>query len=246
MTNRLFRTVLTLLTVLALWQALVTLAEIPRFILPGPLDVAEALWSNRAILAENTAFSALNLAQGLALGLVLGIETALLLALSDRARRALRPVLVFAQAVPVFALAPVLTLWLGFGALSKIVMVALVTYFPIASALFDGLMRLPQPLEDLARQSGASRWRSLIYLRLPNAKPAFFSGLRLAVTYAPLAIIIGEWVGASKGLGHLMLLANGRGQTPLMFASLIVLAIFSLALWLAVDALARREDRSLS
>ena len=163
-----------------------------------------------------------------------------MLALYPAARRFFRPALIFAQAVPVFALAPVVTLWLGYGAPSKVVMVALVTYFPIASAFFDGLMRLPAELDDLARQAPASPWRRLLLLQVPHALPAFFSGLRLAVTYAPLAIIIGEWVGASKGLGHLMLIANGRGQTDLMFASLIVLAFFSLSLWFSVERLASR------
>ena len=164
------------LGVAALWQALVTLAELPRFLLPGPGDVARALWLDRALLARNAAQSALNLLQGLALGLFLGVETALILALSPRLRAVLRPTLTAAQAIPVFALAPVITLWLGFGAASKIAIVALMTYFPIASALFDGLMRLPAPLEDLARQSGASRWRRLVHLQLPHARPAFFSG----------------------------------------------------------------------
>jgi putative hydroxymethylpyrimidine transport system permease protein len=232
-----------LMAALALWQGVVTLTGVPAFILPGPLPVAEALVAHAGLLARNAAFSALNLVQGLALGLFLGVETALLMALSPRLRRVLRPILVVAQAVPVFALAPVVTLWLGFGAPSKIVMVALVTWFPIASAFLDGLMRLPPALDDLGRTCGASRLRRLLHLQVPNAWPAFFSGLRLAVVFAPLAVIIGEWVGASQGLGHLMLIANGRGQTALMFAALVVLAAFSLALWALVEALSRRVLR---
>lgn len=228
---------------IAVWQAVILLTGLPPFILPGPRLVAEALVTNARLIARNAAFSALNLAQGLALGLVLGVETALLLALSPRLRRLVRPILVAAQAVPVFALAPVVTLWLGYGAPSKIVMVALVTWFPIASAFFDGLMRLPPALDDLGRSCGASRLRRLLYLQVPNAMPAFFSGLRLAVVFAPLAVIIGEWVGASRGLGHLMLIANGRGQTALMFAALVVLAALSLVLWALVEALSRRALR---
>jgi putative hydroxymethylpyrimidine transport system permease protein len=226
---------------LLLWQAVVSLTAVPAFILPGPLAVARAVAGNAALLAEHGAFSAWNLARGLALGVLLGIETALLMALSPALRRLVRPVLVTAQAVPVFALAPVITLWLGYGGLSKVVMVALVTYFPIASAFLDGLDRLPPALADLARQSGASRWRRLVLLQVPHAWPALLSGLRLSAVYAPLAVIIGEWVGASRGLGHLMLMANGRGQTALMFAALAVLAAMSLALWRAVEALDRRR-----
>ena len=227
----------------AIWQLVVTLSGVPRFILPGPWLVLQALGGNAALLWQNALWSAGNLALGLSLGIFLGIETALLLTLSRRARWLLRPMLVVAQAVPVFALAPVITLWLGYGMPSKIVTIALVTYFPIASALFDRLMALPPGLRDLAHLSGANRWRETLLLRLPHAVPGLISGLRLAVVYGPLAVLIGEWVGSSRGLGHLMLMANGRGQTALMFAALIVLAALSLLLWSAVEALARWTAR---
>ncbi len=237
--NRLGRYGLSLAVALLIWQAIVSLSAVPPFILPGPLRVGSALWSNAGLLWQNALWSAGNLALGLAIGLFLGVETALLLAMSRRARWLLRPVLVAAQAVPIFALAPVLTLWLGYGMPSKVVTIALVTYFPIASALFDQLMALPRGLRDLAQLSGAQRLRETFLLRLPYALPGLMSGLRLAVVYGPLAVLIGEWVGSSRGLGHLMLLANGRGQTDLMFASLIVLALLSLGLWKGVDTLAR-------
>jgi len=207
--------------------------------------VAQALWDNAALIRDNALWSAGNLALGLGIGIALGIETALLLALSRRARWLLRPMLVAAQAVPVFALAPVITLWLGYGMPSKIVTIALVTYFPIASAMFDRLMSLPAGLTDLSQLSGASRWRETLLLRLPYAVPGLLSGLRLAVVYAPLAVLIGEWVGSSQGLGHLILMSNGRGQTALMFAALIVLACLSLCLWLTVEALSRMASRRL-
>jgi putative hydroxymethylpyrimidine transport system permease protein len=183
--------------------------------------VGASLWANAPLLWEHARFTAANLAVGLVAGVALGVATALKLALSPGARLLLRPILVFAQAVPVFALAPVLTLWLGFGAASKIVIVMLVIYFPVTSAFFDGLMRLPAPLQDMARTMRATPLRRLIWLQVPNALPALASGLRL-------------------GLGYLMLLANGRGQTDLMFAALLVLAAQSLALFMLFEALARR------
>jgi putative hydroxymethylpyrimidine transport system permease protein len=237
--SNLVRGVFVLLVVLAFWQAVVSLTGVPRFILPGPVPVAQALWDNAGLLWQNMLWSAGNLGIGLSIGIILGVETALLLALSQRARWLLRPMLVVAQAVPVFALAPVITLWLGYGMPSKIVTIALVTYFPIASALFDRLMALPSGLTDLSQISGANRWREMLLLRLPYAVPGLLSGLRLAVVYGPLAVLMGEWVGSSQGLGHLMLMANGRGQTALMFAALIVLACLSLCLWFAVEALSR-------
>jgi len=243
MTGRISRGFIAFATAVLVWQAVVALTGVPRFILPGPLLVAQALWENAALICDNALWSAGNLALGLGIGVILGVETALLLALSRRARWLLRPMLVAAQAVPVFALAPVITLWLGYGMPSKIVTIALVTYFPVASAMFDRLMALPPGLADLSQLSGANRWRETLLLRLPYAVPGLLSGLRLAVVYAPLAVLIGEWVGSSQGLGHLILMSNGRGQTALMFAALIVLAGLSLSLWLAVEALSRRAAK---
>ncbi|MDO9638393.1 MAG: ABC transporter permease [Pseudotabrizicola sp.] len=227
---------------IALWQALVVLTGLPPFILPGPGRVAASLWANAPLLTEHARFTAVNLLSGLAAGVLLGVVTALHLALSLGARLLLRPMLIFAQAVPVFALAPVLTLWLGYGAASKVVIVMLVIYFPVTSAFFDGLMRLPPPLADLAQLMWATPLRRLFLLQVPNALPALGTGLRLAVVYAPFAVIIGEWVGSSRGLGYLMLMANGRGQTDLMFAALLVLAAQSLVLFAMLEACWPRRD----
>lgn len=235
------RAVLALAVALALWQAVVWLTGVPRFILPGPVRVGAALWDNAALLGEHARFTVINLLTGLAAGVALGIATALNLALSPGARLMLRPMLIFAQAVPVFALAPILTLWLGYGAASKIVIVMLVIYFPVTSAFFDGLMRLPPPLADMAQMMRATPLRRLVLLQLPHALPALISGVRLAIVYAPFAVIIGEWVGASRGLGHLMLLANGRGQTDLMFAALFVLAGMSLLCFAVLERLVQRR-----
>jgi len=225
---------------LALWQALVSLAGLPPFILPGPGRVAGALWSSRALIAHHATITAAEVLIGLALGAALGGLSAIGLAASPLARRLIRPVMVFSQAIPVFALAPILTLWLGYGIASKVAMALLIIYFPVTSAFFDALMRTPQPWLDLARVMGANPARLMWHIRVPAALPGFASGLRLAAVYAPIGAIIGEWVGASKGLGYLMLLANGRAKIDLMFAALIVLAVFTLLLHMAVDRACRR------
>ncbi|SDY06711.1 ABC transporter permease [Citreimonas salinaria] len=225
---------------LLVWQAVVTLAALPRFILPGPSLVFSTLWSSRALIAEHAAVTAIEVLVGLGLGAVLGFLSAILLAASPVARSFLRPMLVFSQAVPVFALAPILTLWLGYGLWSKVAMALLIIYFPVTSAFFDALMRTPQGWLELARVKNATPGRLLWRIRVPAALPGFGSGLRLAAVYAPIGAIIGEWVGASRGLGYLMLLANGRAKIDLMFAALIVLAVLTLLLHAAVDALCRR------
>jgi putative hydroxymethylpyrimidine transport system permease protein len=222
------------------WQALVVLADLPRFILPGPMAVLSTLWASRALIADHAAITAAEVGAGLVLGAAGGFATALVLAASSVARSFLRPLLVFSQAVPVFALAPILTLWLGYGLWSKVAMALLIIYFPVTSAFFDALTRTPPGWLELARVMGASRARALWRIRVPAAMPGFASGLRLAAVYAPIGAIIGEWVGASQGLGYLMLLANGRAKIDLMFAALIVLAVLTLTLHAGVDALCRR------
>lgn len=226
---------LAVMVALALWQGLVALTGVPRFILPTPAAVAEAWWANRALIAEHTWVTTIEVILGLVVGAVLGIATALTLAASPAARATVRPILVFTQALPVFALAPILTLWFGFGLGSKIAMAVLIIYFPVTSSFFDGLMRTPSGFLDLARTMGATPRSILWRIRVPAALPSLGSGLRLAAVYAPIGAVIGEWVGASKGLGYLMLLANGRAKTDLMFAALFTLGVLSIVLYVAVN-----------
>ncbi len=225
------------------WQTLSVLSGLPKFILPSATEVLASMWHNRALIAEHAAITLAEVILGMAIGSALGAATAIGLAVSTSARNLLRPVLVFSQAVPVFALAPLLTLWLGYGLPSKVAMAVLIIYFPVTSSFFDGLMQTPKGFLDLAQTMGSSSRRTLYMVRVPAALPALASGLRLAAVYAPIGAVIGEWVGASKGLGYLMLLANGRAKTDLMFAAMIVLGIMAVALYLGVDWLAQRTKR---
>ncbi len=237
---------LPLLAGLAIWQGTVWLLAMPPFILPGPARVAGTLWASRATIAENALVTIAEVLAGLLLGAILGWVSAIALAMSHWARTTLRPILVFSQAVPVFALAPILTLWFGYGIGSKIAMALLIIYFPVTSSFFDALMRTPPDWLAMSRVMGGSDWSTMRRIRIPAALPGFLSGLRLAAVYAPIGAIIGEWVGASKGLGYLMLLANGRAKTDLMFAALLVLALFTILLHRAVDlaatAILRRRE----
>ena len=144
------------------------------------------------------------------------------------------------QALPVFAIAPILVLWFGFGLASKVVMATLVIFFPVASAFADGLRRTPRDIVESARLLGASERDVLWRTRVPLAMPALLTGLRLAAPLAPLAAIIGEWVGASAGLGFIMVQANARLQAEILFAALLLLIVMTLTLRFAVDALADR------
>uniref|UniRef100_A0A2A4Z9K7 ABC transporter permease n=1 Tax=OCS116 cluster bacterium TaxID=2030921 RepID=A0A2A4Z9K7_9PROT len=218
------------LLAIGLWQFIVWVTDAPHYIIPSPLRVVETAFKSRALIAEHTWVTALEVVAGLLIGSALGIISALGLAASGLFRRLFLPILVFSQAVPVFALAPILTLWFGYGIASKIVMTVLIIYFPVTSAFHDGLNRTPRGMLDLAQVMGAKKWQIMWRMRIPAALPALGSGLKLAAVYAPIGAVIGEWVGASNGLGYLMLLANGRAKIDLMFASLIVLALFAVIL----------------
>lgn len=223
-----------------IWQLVVLATGVPRFILPGPLRVLTALGANAQPIALHAAVTFAEILLGLVLGTLFGGMSALTLAYFRPARRWLLPVLVASQAVPVFALAPLLVLWLGYGMVSKVAMATLIIYFPVTASFYDGLRRTDPGWLDLARTMNGTRWSILRHVRIPAALPALASGLRVATAVAPIGAIVGEWVGASRGLGYLMLHANARMQIDLLFAALLTLAVFAVGLYFTVDAALRR------
>ena len=229
MTGRLWRGSMVFCGLMILW-GLASRSGIPHFLLPSPMAVAEALWVNRAYLGWNTLITLSEILSGLALGMIL----------SPRLQRWLMPLVLTSQAIPVFALAPLLVLWLGFGMSAKVAMAVLVIFFPVTSAFFDGLRRVNLEYLDLARSMNASFGAQLRHVRLMAALPALGSGLRMAAAVAPIGAIIGEWVGSAEGLGYVMLNANARLQTDICFAALFILVLLTLLLWLAVDTLLHR------
>ncbi len=177
---------------------------------------------------------------GLVIGTLLGAMFALIMVFSPLVERWLMPLVLLSQAVPVFALAPLLVLWFGFGMASKVVMAVLIIFFPITAAFSDGLRRTETGWLDLARTMNASPLSIMRRVRLPAALPSFGSGLRVATAIAPIGAVVGEWVGASSGLGYIMLNANARLQTDEMFAALLVLALMTIVLWTLVDLALKR------
>ncbi|TWT11808.1 ABC transporter permease [Reyranella sp. CPCC 100927] len=225
---------------LALWEAAVWVGDIPHYILPPPSVVALEFMDRSDLLAEHAAWTLMEIIIGLVLGVILGGGAALAMARSVRLRAWGLPLMVISQAVPVFAIAPLLVLWLGYGLASKIAMATLIIFFPVASAFYDGLRRVDPGWLDLAQIMGAPPRATLMRIRLPAALPAFASGVRVAVVVAPIGAIVGEWVGASAGLGYLMMQQLARGQTALAFAALVMLCLIGVALYFLADALLRR------
>ncbi|UXU75719.1 MULTISPECIES: ABC transporter permease [unclassified Paracoccus (in: a-proteobacteria)] len=222
------RTVIALIAaLLILWQGAIWLLGLPGFLLPEPAAVARALWQHRAEIAGHAGFTLIEVLLGFVLGSALGAGLAVAMGFSPRLTGVLKPLLTFSQTIPIFALAPILTLWLGFGMAPKIAVTVLIVFFPVASAFLDGLSQTPQAALDLARVMGASRGRIMRHLRIPAALPHLATGLRLAAVYAPIGAVIGEWVGGARGLGALMIHANGRMKTDLVFAALLVLSVMT-------------------
>jgi putative hydroxymethylpyrimidine transport system permease protein len=222
------------------WELLVLATGIPAYILPPPSRVLATLVDRWDFLVSHAGLTLLEIVLGMICGVLLGCLSALVLASFPPARRWLLPVLVVSQAIPVFALAPLLVIWLGYGLASKVAAATIIIYFPVTSAFFDGLRHTERGWLDLAQVMGARPARELLFLRAPAALPGLASGLRVAAAVAPIGAIIGEWVGASAGLGYVMLQANARMQIDVVFAALLVLGVVAVALYYAIDAGLRR------
>lgn len=232
------RALRTVLVLLAVWQAVVWLLAPPRYILPDPIDVVSLFGRQPCYLLDNTLVTLAEIAVGFVTGTILGFSTALVAAALPRLGRLVWPLVLVLQAFPVFVVAPLLVLWFGFGMTSKVVMTTVIIFFPVASAFADGLRRVEPDILDATALTSATRWQTLIHIRLPLALPSLVSGLRVAAPLAPLGAVIGEWVGASAGLGFVIVQANARMQTDTVFAAMTILAALALALRQAVDAFA--------
>jgi len=214
-----------------LWWLIHYLTNTPSYILPSPYEVLFSIKDNFILLSYHSLITFFEILFGFMLGILFGMYTGILLIISKSMRKWMLPFIILTQAIPIFAIAPVLTLWVGYGIWSKIIMTTLIIYFPITIAFYDGLKRIDPMIIYLAKMMGASTYSMLIKIRIPFALPQLTSGLKLAAAFAPMGAVIGEWVGASKGLGYLMLYASGRVQIDLMFSSIIILAFFTILLY---------------
>lgn len=225
---------------MTLWQLAVVVFAIPHYILAAPSDVATTLVEKWDVLLKHGKVTLIEMLLGLFFGFIFGVGSALVLALSKRASSVFLPVLVLVQAIPVFAIAPLLVLWLGFGMASKVAMAILIIYFPVVMSCYDGLRNTPIQWLQMARAMGASQTAILFKVRFPAALPSLASGLRVAVTFAPIGAIVGEWVGSAEGLGYLMLNANARMQVDVTFSALFVLILIQLTLFFGVDFILKK------
>lgn len=226
-----------LVGMVGLWQvaastgALADLLGLEPFVVPSPAEIVSSLWDHRSLLAENAWVTLKEIVLGFLIGLVAGLGFAVLMRLSTTLRLTFYPLMVASQAIPILILAPILLIWFGFGIGPKLVVVALICFFPIAVNATDGLRSVDPEATKMMRTLDASRWQILRRLEAPTALPSTFSGARIAVTFAPIAAVFGEWVGANSGLGVLIREDSARLETPRLFAATLVLTAIALALY---------------
>ncbi|WP_323843610.1 ABC transporter permease [Moraxella sp. Pampa] len=234
------KTPVVLSLLLLFWQLVVMIGDLPHYILPGPKLVFWSFLENYALIWQHAKITLVEILLGLGIGVLMGVVSALILSSSKKISSVLLPILVISQAIPVFAIAPLLVLWFGYGIASKIVMTVLIIYFPVTAGCFDGLRQTPKTWLDIAKTYHITPMQILFKVKLPAALPALTSGLRIAICIAPIGAVVGEWVGSSQGLGYLMLHANARMQVDLMFVALFVLLVIALILYFLGDYFLKR------
>jgi NitT/TauT family transport system permease protein/putative hydroxymethylpyrimidine transport system permease protein len=229
-----------LLALLAGWEALVRLGGVDPLLLPAPTQVVDALWTDRALLAPDLWTTTYEVFLGLGAAVLAGAGLAVAMHLSPTLRGALRPLVIGSQAVPLPVIAPLVILVLGFGLAPKILLVALVCFFPITINLYDGLRGADPEARRLLRSLQATRWQSLRLVEAPSALPAAFTGLKVAAAVAVIGAVFAEWAGSDAGLGHALLTANGQLETARAFAATLLLFLMAIALYGGCALLERR------
>jgi len=227
------------LAVLALWQIATAVWQIEDWLLPAPVAIARAGWEARAILAPHVLQTAQETIWGFLLALAVGLSLGLIIDRWTLARDAIYPLLVVSQTIPTIAIAPLLVIWFGYGIWPKIIVVGLICFFPIVVSTADGLRAADPEMVALLRTMGASRREQFTKVRLPAALPAIYSGIKIAITYSVVGAILGEWVGASRGLGIFMLRATNSFRTDWVFASIAITAVLSIVLFSFVAVIER-------
>jgi len=235
-----------LAALIGLWQlsastgVLADLLGLDPILVPSPAEIASSLWESRSLLAENAWVTLQEILLGFLIGLAAGLGFAFVVRPFETLRLTFYPLIVASQAIPILVFAPILVIWFGYGIGPKLVVVALVCFFPIAVATADGLRSVDPEATKMMRTLDASRGQLLWRLEAPSALPFTFSGAKIGVTFAPIAAVFGEWVGADSGLGHLILQDNALLETSRVFAAAFLLSAMAIGLY-AILAFAERR-----
>jgi len=234
-----WRPFVALVALILLWWLLSAAHVMKSYLLPSPETTWQAIIHNGSYLWSNTLTTAYETLVAFAISAAFGIFAGVVMVYSRTAEKTVYPLLVFAQVVPKIALAPLFVVWLGFGLSPKILVAVLIAFFPVVVSSFVGLKSIDPEILDLAATMDANPVQVFFRFRFPASLPHLFSGLKVAATLAVTGAVVGEFVGSNKGLGNVILEANGNVNTALLFAGLIVLSIFGVVLFLIVELLER-------
>jgi ABC-type nitrate/sulfonate/bicarbonate transport system permease component len=226
--------------VAARWDWISNALNIQDFLVPAPSDIATSLWEDRSLLADDTWVTLREVLLGFLCALAAGLAFAIVLHLSDTLRRAFYPLLIASQTIPPVAIAPILVVWFGFGLGPKVLLIALVCFFPVTVNTLDGLRSVDPQLITMMRTLGAGRRQILTRIELPSALPFFFSGTKIAIAVAVIGAVFAEWAGASSGLGHQILIASSNLLTARMFAAITLLSVMAIVLFALVSLIERK------
>lgn len=224
---------------LVAWEVLCRALDVKTYLLPTPSRIWEELVKQGPSLVEHTWITTYEMLLGFVLATVVGIGLAVFIVSSPLFDRAIMPVLIFSQTVPKIAIAPLFIVWFGFGPTAKVLVAFLICFFPIVLDAAVGLRSVSPEMLNLARSMGASWWDIFVKIRVPTALPYIFSGLKVAITLAVVGAVVGEFVGATKGLGYILLKANGELNTPLLFAAIAILTAIGIAFYYVLEAAER-------
>ena len=224
---------------LIVWELAVRVSGLEKWLLPAPSDIVVAFEQNVALVNRHTWPTLQEAALGFGMGIAVALLLALLIELSPWLRRGLYPLLVGTQTVPIIAIAPLFIVWFGYGLLPKVLIVALVTFFPVVVSTVDGLRSADHNMVRLLQSMGAGRWRIFRMVRFPHALPYVFSGLKIAATYSVLGAVIGEWLGANAGLGVMLVRAQNSFAADNVFVAIIVITFWSIVLFALIQIASR-------
>ena len=222
-------------TIFAIWEFCCVYFNLPPFMLPPPSKIFMSIYTNWDLLLKHASYTLVEILASIFIGTIIGVITALIISSSERLKRWVMPILLASQSIPVFALAPLLILWLGYGMSSKIVIGVLIVFFPITSNFTDALNKVPQELIDAGKTIGLTKIQVFWKIKIPSSLPGLCSGIRVAACFAPIGAVVGEWIGGSTGLGSFMIYSNARLQTDNMFAALIILIFITITLYKVTD-----------
>lgn len=221
--------------IILFWQLMILLFDVPNYILPTPIKILDTMIHKSGYLINNLIITLTESIIGFVLGSIIGVILALLIASFRFLEKVLYPLLIFTQVTPKIAVAPLFIIWFGYGLLPKVVIAALMSFFPVVINTVKGLRKIHPDLLNLMRSLSATKRQVILKIRLPSSIPYLFSALKLSVTLSVIGAVIGEFIGSDKGLGYVIMLANANLDTDLVFASLIFLCLAGSLLFMLIE-----------